>query len=214
MRRRARESSVASLTDEELAQRVRAGDRSVVGELMARYEPELLRRAKAHLGGRLLRKVGASDVAQDTFAAVFASIDRFEDRGPGSFRAWLLEIFEHKAADPRRRFLEAQKRDLRREVTGDASGTREDREPPSPAPSPSAEAMRNESRARLSAALARLSADDATVIRLVHEDGLAFEEIGRRMERSTVAARKLYSRAVRRLARVLEETASRSGRGE
>ncbi len=191
------------MSDEDLALRVQAGDRSLVGDLMARYQPELVRRAQDRLGGRLRRKVGASDVVQDTFAAAFASIDRFEDRGPGSFRAWLYEIFEHKAADPRRRFLEAQKRDVRREVAGDASGTREDRQPRSPSPSPSAEAMRNEAKERLSRAFARLSNDDATVIRLVHEEGIAFEEIGRRMERSAAAARQLYGRAVRRLGAAL-----------
>ncbi len=179
---------------------------------MARYQADLVRRAARLLGARLRSKVGASDVVQDTFAAAFAAIDRFRDRGPGSFRAWLYEIFEHKAADPRRRYLDAQKRDVRREVPGDPSGTREDRQPASPAPSPSAEAMRNEAGARLSAALARLSPDDATVIRLVHEHGLAYQEIGRRMERSEAAARKLYSRAVRRLAVALDATDGAGGR--
>ena len=45
-----------------------------------------------------------------------------------------------------------------------------------------------------------LSPDHATVIRLVHQEGLTLVEAGRRMGRTADATRMLYGRAMHRLA--------------
>ncbi len=54
--------------------------------------------------------------------------------------------------------------------------------------------------------LLRLPADEQAVIGLRHFDALPFEEVGRRMGRSPEAARKLWSRALTRLQRMLAVT--------
>ena len=66
-------------------------------------------------------------------------------------------------------------------------------------PSPSAEAVKHEHAERLEQAMARLPEDYRRVILLRYQDEQTFEEIGRLMNRSPNAARKLWLRAVERL---------------
>ena len=84
--------------------------------LFDRHAPELRERARRRLPVILRAKVGASDVVQDAWLAAFVSLGAFEDRGDGSFGAWLRRILEHKIADEVVRGRDAQKRDPRREV--------------------------------------------------------------------------------------------------
>ena len=101
--------------DEELVRRIRRGDQQAASTLYGRYEASLRARAARHLVGGVRRKIGVSDVVQETCAAAFAGLDEFEDRGPGSFKRWLATIAEHKAADQVRRHLR-EGRDARREL--------------------------------------------------------------------------------------------------
>ena len=59
--------------------------------------------------------------------------------------------------------------------------------------------MADEQLGRLQAAIGRLPDDYRQVIALRYQEGLAFEEVGRRLGRSTDAARMLWARAVDRL---------------
>ena len=65
--------------------------------------------------------------------------------------------------------------------------------------SPSGQAMENEQDQALQAALGRLPEDYRRVITLRYQEQLPFEEIGRLLQRSPDAARKLWARAVERL---------------
>jgi RNA polymerase sigma-70 factor (ECF subfamily) len=70
--------------------------------------------------------------------------------------------------------------------------------------SPSGEAMEHEQDQALQAALGRLPEDYRRVIALRHQEDLSFEEIGRLLQRSPDAARKLWARAIERLQEELE----------
>ena len=70
--------------------------------------------------------------------------------------------------------------------------------------SPSASLIAWEETEALQAALARLSDEHRLVIRLRIWDDLPFAEIGKRLNRSEDAARKLWSRAVEKLQAELE----------
>ena len=65
--------------------------------------------------------------------------------------------------------------------------------------SPSGQAMEREQDQALQAALGRLPEDYRQVITLRYQEQLPFEEIGRLLQRSPEAARKLWARAVERL---------------
>jgi RNA polymerase sigma-70 factor (ECF subfamily) len=64
--------------------------------------------------------------------------------------------------------------------------------------------MAHEQAEALHRVLGRLPAEYRVVLLLRHQDELTFEEVGRRMERSAEAARKLWARAVERLQREWE----------
>ena len=185
-------------TDEELVRRIRAGDDAAARLLFERHVPALRARARSRLPASLRGKVAESDVIQDAYLAAFLAIDGFEDRGDGSFAAWLQRILERKIANEVRDGLATAKRDAQREVriptgTG-AAGAEPDQL------SPSAEVIAEEDAERVRAARAALSEDHRTVIALVHDEGLTLAAAGERMGRSADAARKLYARAVAELA--------------
>jgi RNA polymerase sigma-70 factor (subfamily 1) len=192
-------------SDEDLVRRVRAGDEAAARLLFERHLPALRAKARARLPGSLRGKVAESDVIQDAWLAAFLDVGKFEDRGDGSFGKWLRAILEHKIGHEIERHVAAGKRDVRREQrmrTGsvDGFGAEPDQ------PSPSEEAVSAEEEDVLRAAVASLPDDYATVVRLVHIEGLTLVDAGARMGRSADATRKLYGRALEAMAGKLRDT--------
>jgi RNA polymerase sigma-70 factor (ECF subfamily) len=185
-------------TDEDLVRRIRAGDDAAARLLFERHLPALRARARARLPSSLRGKVAESDVIQDAYLAAFLAIGDFQDRGDGSFAAWVRRILERRIANEVRDGVATAKRDARREIripTGThGAGAAHDQL------SPSEEAIADEEAARVRAARESLSEDHRAVIALVHDEGLTLVAAGERMGRSADAARKLYARAVAELA--------------
>jgi RNA polymerase sigma-70 factor (ECF subfamily) len=186
------------VSDEELVRRWRAGDEEAAGALYGRHAGRLRALARRHIRGGVRRKVGESDLVQDVCVAAFGALERFEDRGPGSFGHWLDRILANKAGDQVKRYVHASKRSVRREDSGvlDQSATA----PARTDPGPSSHAARVEERTALRAAIEGLTGDDRLVLVLVHERAMGFAEAGYVMGRSAEATRKLYGRVVLRLA--------------
>src|SRR5438477_3473278 len=88
---------LAGCSDEELLDRLRAGERDVFGHLVRRYERELYGYLRRYLGDEEL----AADVFQNTFVAVFTKIGQYEPGRPG--RPWLYAIATNQAIDALRR---------------------------------------------------------------------------------------------------------------
>jgi RNA polymerase sigma-70 factor (ECF subfamily) len=196
--------------DEELAARTCAGDEQAMAMLFDRYQAVLEAKANRRIVGRVRRRLGASDVAQDAWIAVVAGLSKFEDRGAGSFRRWLGTVLAHRADDAIKRHVKATRRSSRREVSVASSGCAED--PRRSRPTPSLAVARQEERARLHALLQEVSGDDRTVLHLVHEQGMTFAAAGQVMGRSAEATRKLFGRAVLRLGRSVRQAGIRDGR--
>jgi len=79
------------LTDEEIVQRVRAGDASLYEVLVRRHNQRLYRVARA-----IVRNdAEAEDVMQDAYVRAFAHLDQFEGRA--RFGAWLTRIAVNEA---------------------------------------------------------------------------------------------------------------------
>ena len=147
--------------------------------------------------------VAVDDILQQAFSDAFRDIARFEERGPGSFYAWLSTIAEHRLqnaikssrrhkrggllqqVDPARG-AETSVRDLLRQVAGNVD-------------TPSMEAARGEALGALSVALAELPADYREVIRLRFLEGRSIEETSQTMDRTPAAVRALADRAKKQL---------------
>jgi RNA polymerase sigma-70 factor (ECF subfamily) len=78
-------------SDEELVERLRAGDEDAFAELVRRYHRLMLRVAR----GYVRTDAVAEEVVQESWLAVLRGIERFEGRS--SFKTWLLRIVANRA---------------------------------------------------------------------------------------------------------------------
>ncbi len=182
----------------------REGSDSVLGELFDVCQKYLLLVANRAIDSDLRPKGGASDVVQDTFVEAKRGFADFRGESEGELFAWLKRILSHQISRHARTYRTAQKRDVNRENPLD--GDQREWLPDDGDNTPSALIVAQEERERVQAALGRLPDDQQQVLVLRTWQQLPFEEIGRNMNRSTDAARKLWARAVERLGRELNET--------
>ncbi len=80
-----------TLTDEEVVDRVRAGDAAMYEVLMRRYNQRLYRTARAILHD----DAEAEDVMQDSYVRAYTHLDQFAGRS--TFSTWLTRIAVHEA---------------------------------------------------------------------------------------------------------------------
>ena len=99
------ERDVSVLLDEEVLERVRAGELGLFEIIMRRYNQRLYRTARAITGD----DDEAKDVVQDAYVRAYASLDQFAGRA--SFATWLTRIAAHEAlarVRHRRRFVDLE----------------------------------------------------------------------------------------------------------
>lgn len=184
----------------------RAGSREALGKLLEAARQYLLAIARQELDQDLRAKNSPSDVVQETFIEVQRAFGHFQGETEAELLAWLRQLLLHRVGKLRRRYRDTQKRQLAREVTldGDGSSDGPAGELAGNVLSPSGQAMEHEQDQALQAALGRLPDDYRQVITLRYQEQLPFEEIGRLLQRSPDAARKLWARAVERLREELD----------
>lgn len=194
--------------DEQLILRSREGDEEAFAVLCSRYEGLLQARIRPWLSAPIRRKVSILDVLQETLLTAHRRLDDFEDRGEGAFGAWLARIAELKAREAVRRYAGAAKRNVGQEVT---RGQRpETALVPGAGPSPSEQAIAGERQDQIHRAMERLPDDYRRVLTLIQLDHVSLDTAATLMSRSRQAVKKLYSRALARLADLVELT----GKGE
>lgn len=171
------------------------------GELFEQFRQYLSLVAYRELDPKLRRKVGASDLVQQTFLAAERGFGRFRGQTERELAAWLTRILKNRARREFRRFRRAAKRDVRRErALADFAGAAA---MPRDVETPSRQLRAAEEADQLAAALSRLPDDYQTVIQLRNTEGKSFEEIGALMGRSAEASRKVWVRAIDRLRLVM-----------
>jgi RNA polymerase sigma-70 factor, ECF subfamily len=162
------------VSDTELANRVRAGERAALDELYRRYLPAVWRFACARLHPD---EAAARDAVGETFLAALRQIRRF-DPAKGSVAAWLLGIARHKVADHRRLRIAA-------ELPNDAP---DDRDPAAPA-------ICAETRAAVTRVMLALEDEHRLVLEWKYLEGLSVRELAQRLNRGEKAVESLLFRA-------------------
>jgi RNA polymerase sigma-70 factor, ECF subfamily len=195
-------------SSEELLRQARTGDAAALGRLLDGYRGYLVVLAQTQIGRRLRGKVDAADVVQDVFLAAHRHFARFRGATEGELLAWLRQILGATLSNLVRRYYGTQRRDVRleRELAAEldrssqalAGGLAAD------GSSPSQRASRREQAVLLADALGRLPDDYREVLVLRHLEGLSFAQVAARMGRGVDATKKLWTRALDRLRRVLE----------
>jgi RNA polymerase sigma-70 factor (ECF subfamily) len=198
---------------ERLIEAARSGSKDVLGQLLESWRDYLLLLANQQLDSVLRPKGGASDLVQETFLEAQGGLAQFEGRSEQEWVGWLRTILEHNVANFRRRYEVTQKRNIFRELPLHG-GTYRDRllgiDYVADTQTPSARAVADEEILAVQRALSRLPHQQRWIIEARHQQGFSFAEIGRHLDRSAEAARKLWSRAIRRLADELDSDDERS----
>jgi RNA polymerase sigma-70 factor (ECF subfamily) len=198
----------ADATPDLLLPRARAGDDEARGRLLELYRNYLRLLARSLIGGALRIRLDPSDLVQEVFLKAHREFSGFAGRGEPELVAWLRQILVRALADQARHHRR-QARDHRRQESLEAMLDRSGREAQQAlvthASSPSAAAARREQAVLLADALARLPDDYREVFILRTLEHIPFDEIAARLGRSTGAVRMLWTRAVERLSRLLEE---------
>ena len=181
-----------------LIAQAREGGHDALEELIRTCQTYLLLIANDELDSQLRGKLGASDVVQSALVLAEQNIAQFRGDSKQAFLAWLRAILRNELNAVHRKYIQTDKRDLRRERnTPDDS----DRRPvlADDQPTPGTEAVMHEEAVAVREALSGLSEDHRRVLILRNWERLSFEEIGEQMNRSADAAKKLWARAIERL---------------
>lgn len=181
----------------------RTGSTETLGELLQLYRNYLNVLATTQLDGRLRRRLNPSDVVQETMLAAHRDFRDFRGGSEGELLAWLRQILVNCVRHAVEVHVNAQKRDIRREVNLDQTARKVDDSMARLANvladrgrSPSEECGRRELAVTLADQLSRLKPDYRDVIVYRNLQGLSFDEIAKRMERKPGSVRMLWLRAI------------------
>ena len=171
-------AAYAAVSDEQLVDRVRAGDDRAFDAIHARYEQRLVGYARQMLGGA---HHDAEEVVQDAFVRALTAL-RADDREM-ALKPWLYTIVRNRALDALRRPARTTDLELHAPVLHDASADPHERVA-------RAEDLRN-----LVCQLQGLPERQRTALVLLELGGVSHEAIGRRLHVSTGGSKALVSRA-------------------
>ena len=179
-----------------LIEPAREGESASREQLFAELRGYLELIANRNMDPQVKQKAGTSDIIQSSFLKIVEKFDQFQGESSGELKAWIKTIVANEVNGVRRSY-KAEKRDMDREVSLSPSApSQNDFELTDGQLTPSSDALRNEQRKKIHEVLARLSPDDAMVIKLRNLEALSFREIGKRMNRSEQAASQLWYRAM------------------
>lgn len=176
-------------TDNDLVDRVRAGDDDAFRLLVERHSRSIYRSAFRITGNA----ADADDVVQETFLRSYRALNSFDARA--SFTTWLHRIAINCSLD----LIDSRKRrEHRFNDIEDLSVLA------STAASPDRVALGSEMQHAIAAAMAQLTGNERTAFVLRHFEGMPLEEIGQILGTRLNATKNTVFRAVRKLRQQLQ----------
>ncbi|MFH5805398.1 sigma-70 family RNA polymerase sigma factor [Alienimonas sp. DA493] len=183
-------------------------------DLMDRHRRSLERLVRMRLDRQVQRRVDASDVVQDVLLEAHKRLDDFLADGSMPFHLWLRQLARDRIIDMHRRHRVAAKRSVDREQSlqgrpgdDDEDGVRLAAQLKDAELTPAAATIRKELEEKFVAALDELSEDDRDLLLMRHIEGLGNSEVAQALGLSQPAAGMRHLRALRRLRKVLGESA-------
>ena len=177
-------------SDQELVDRLRAGDENAFAELVRRYHRLMLRVAR----GYVRTDAVAEEVVQEAWLAVVRGIERFEGRS--SFKTWLLRIVANRAMTSGAK--EARSMPVEPSVSADhfvpegEPGAGAWSTPPEPWPED--QLLADETRAVIDRAIEELPPLQRAVVSMRDIEGLSSEEVQEMLDISAGNQRVLLHR--------------------
>ncbi len=166
------------LRDDPWSERLKLDREHGLAAAMEHYRPRLKQMVLLRIDQRLSGRVDPSDVVQETYLDAARQLQSFLDDPQVSVYVWLRRLAWERLLNLRRHHLGAQKRDLRRQVKlPEASSIAFGRALVAPGEGPGSKIARDELRASVERAIARLPAKDQEVILLRHFEDLSNQEV-------------------------------------
>ena len=203
---------------DDLVSRAQQGEVAARDDLLQRHLPSLRAFIRLQLGHGVRSRETSLDLVQSVCREALEGFEAFEYRGPDSFRNWLLKSAQNKIRD-RGRFWGRERRSSQREAGSVAQLLDGDEEGALLGQlrtfcTPSRHASAREELARAEAAFRQLSPSHREVIVLARILALPHPDVAREMGRTPVATRTLLSRALARMATLLEDESGASPKSE
>jgi RNA polymerase sigma-70 factor (ECF subfamily) len=197
--------------EDDLRRRLREQPEQVLAQEFGRYRGRLWRIVSFRLDPIVARRIDTDDVLQEAWMDALQRVPNFIENETLSMFVWLRLIVCQTIVDLHRHHLGAQMRDAYREASIDSLDlTRSTTHSIAArllatATSPSAAAMRSEVAEQLRQAIDRMDPIDREVLALRHFEELANHEVAEVLNIEQKAASIRYVRAVKRLAKILED---------
>jgi RNA polymerase sigma-70 factor (ECF subfamily) len=192
-----RSKSLKRLSDPELVEAARGGDREAFGELYERYVEKIYNYVYYRTGSHH----DAEDLTARVFTRAMHHIEHYTERGV-PFQAWLYRIAHNLVANWHR------DRGRRKVIPLDefiAASLKSE--------APEGQAEENDERERLQAAIRQLPAERQQLLILKFVEHLSNAEIGAIMDRTEGAVKSLYHRTLLALREALHEDGRRDDDG-
>lgn len=149
--------------------------------------------ARSRLSRALARKVGPSDIVQETLLVAQRHVELFRDKPDIERKRWLRRILEYRIAAAYRKNRIAIAREAQHDVEADWNGAIDSGSSPSTRP------QREDRVDAVRRAFGQLTPREQQVVIWRQEDGLGFAEIGDRLGLTQSAAGKIWARALIKL---------------
>lgn len=189
-----------------LLQAARNGDAAALSTLFGLYQNYVRLLAASQIRARLRVRASESDVVQETLLNAARGFSEFRGSTGGEFVTWLRAILTRKIQTLIQTHVDAQARDVRREISLDTVGKWVDQSSvrlenvlAASDPTPVTQLANQERSVCVANALAELSEDYREVLLLRSIEGLSFPEVADQMDRSHGAVRMLWLRAIEAL---------------
>ena len=196
-------SPCAHVDFRDLLERARTGDIESLGKLLQWYANYLNILASTSLDRQLRQRINPSDVVQETMLAAHRDFNAFRGTSQPEMLGWLRKILINTLHRAFSTHVRAGKRDIRREVSIERASQRMDESVcnlaailPGRTNSPSEPMRAREQAVDFANQLNQLPTQYRDVIVYRVLQGLAFDEIAERMDRSCGAVRMLWLRAL------------------
>jgi RNA polymerase sigma-70 factor (subfamily 1) len=185
----------------------RGGSRAALEQLMESCFPYLFAVARRDLCTTLRSRLDPGDVVQDTLMKAWQHFPQFRGVTEADLHAWLRQILHNNLANEGRKHVQSARRSIQRELRlVEAAAMSRPEDADSEPCLPNWQALTLERHEALGMAMRRLPARYRQVLYLHTQEEMTFAQVGEHLHCSAEAARKLWKRAARKLAWLLEDS--------
>ncbi len=192
-----------------LVDAIRKGDVLALADFIQLHRPRLLAFIRSITGAHLRSRIEIEDLFQEVATGAISALKRIplSDLDPWS---WLQGLARRRVIDAHRFYFGAKRRAACRQTSLDAAMFVDDHERNlhqlliASITSPSAAVSRQWHLQRLTHAVAELSEEQQTILRLRYVEGLPSKDIAEQVGKTDAAVRVILTRSIRKLAEILQ----------